>query len=64
MTDISDIWTLEELRGFKEAVAVIIARDGPDLVPLFIHLEEEEAKFAVHQGALARARCLAADNRS
>lgn len=50
---------LGRIRAAKEVLAVIIDRDGPELLPLYERLEQEEREALQSSSALDRALKLA-----
>lgn len=48
----------------KAILAAIIARDGPDLLPLFLRLEAEEQTAGANAAGLNRALALAEQRRA
>lgn len=50
---------LDQIRKAKALIVVLISRDGPELLPLFLRLEAEEAAAENVEGGLKRALKLA-----
>lgn len=46
---------LSEVREALVTVALIIERDGPVYLPLYLRLEEEEKKLVQHEAGMKRA---------